>query len=259
MPLYRRPGPHTPHRRPTHAMMARVSPLDLAARQRYRPPRPRRYSALLVAACVALNASGCGGDRPFWSPMTIAATTTSAADTTEAPTAGAQPGSTSTTTTVAQAFDYRSLLLRTDDMALPNQGYSLPEPATLNPDGIPGAEVMLTSNDSTNAVGITIVVLDDAASAPVELPKAIANIKTVVPSGPPTPVPVGDEAVALTGATPDGSQAATALMFRYDRALVRIDVYSLPGTTTPLTTVIDLGQKQTIALRIGLAAAKQSR
>lgn len=240
-------------------MMARVSTSDLPAHQGYRPPRPPRYRTLLIALCAAVAASGCGGQQSFWSPMTIAGTTTSAAGTTEASTTVAEPGPTTTTAAAAQPFDYRLLLLKTDDMILPNQGYSLPEPATLNPDGIPGAEVMLTSNDSTNAVGITIVVLDDAASAPVELPKAIANIKTVVPSGPPTPVPVGDEAVALTGATPDGSQAATALMFRYDRALVRIDVYSLPGTTTPLTTVIDLGQKQTIALRIGLAAAKQSR
>ncbi|GAA1673006.1 hypothetical protein MMUR_49940 [Mycolicibacterium murale] len=170
-----------------------------------------------------------------------------------APTQTSSSGAGSTTSATAAPVDYRLLLLQPEDMVLPNQGYSAPEPATLNPDGITGAEVLLTGDDASSAVGITIVILDSAAAAPAELATAISSIKTVVPSGPPTPAPVGEEAVTLTGPTPDGSKSATALMFRYDRALVRIDFYGLPGTVTPPSTVIDIGQKQTIALRAGFA------
>lgn len=224
------------------------SPSDVA------PRRPRYLtlaSALLGVALIA----GCGGEQPLLSPLTLPSSSTSVSD--ELETSIAVPPDATTSTTAASApIDYRLLLLQPEDMAQPNQGYSVPDPATLNPEGIAGAEVMLTSNDETNAVGITIVILDSAASAPIELPKAVANLKTVVPTGPPVPVPVGDEAVAVTGQTPDGTKAATGLVFRHDKALVRIDFYSLPGTVTSPETVVEIGQKQVVALRVGLAGAR---
>jgi hypothetical protein len=196
-------------------------------------------AASLVAAAALL--AGCAGQPPVSSPVGLP----TAATTTTTPT---------TTTTAAKPYDYRDLLLQPQDMVLPNAGYSVPQPAMLNPSGIPGAEVMLTSNDGTNAVGTTIILLDEASAAPVELPKAIANLKTVTSSEPPVPVPVGDAGVAVSGVTPDGTKSATALLFRQDRALVRIDFYSTLGAVTPLDTVIDIGQKQTVALRAGLPA-----
>lgn len=196
-------------------------------------------AALPIAAAAVL--AGCAGQPPVSSPVGLP----TAATTTTTPT---------TTTTAAKPYDYRDLLLQPQDMVLPNAGYSVPQPATLNPSGIPGAEVMLTSNDGTNAVGTTIILLDEASAAPVELPKAIANLKTVTSSEPPVPVPVGDAGVAVSGVTPDGTKSATALLFRQDRALVRIDFYSTLGAVTPLDTVIDIGQKQTVALRTGLPA-----
>jgi len=192
-----------------------------------------------IAAVVFL--AGCAGQPPVSSPVGLP----TAATTTTTPT---------TTTAAPKPYDYRDLLLQPQDMVLPNAGYSVPQPATLNPAGIPGAEVMLTSNDGTNAVGTTIVLLDEASAAPVELPKAIANLKTVKSSEPPVPVPVGDAGVAVSGVTPDGTKSATALLFRQDRALVRIDFYTTLGAVTPLDTVIDIGQKQTVALRAGLPA-----
>jgi hypothetical protein len=196
-------------------------------------------AASLVAAAALL--AGCAGQPPVSSPVGLP----TAATTTTTPT---------TTTTAAKPYDYRDLLLQPQDMVLPNAGYSVPQPAMLNPSGIPGAEVMLTSNDGTNAVGTTIILLDEASAAPVELPKAIANLKTVTSSEPPVPVPVGDAGVAVSGVTPDGTKSATALLFRQGRALVRIDFYSTLGAVTPLDTVIDIGQKQTVALRTGLPA-----
>ena len=192
-----------------------------------------------LAAAVLL--AGCAGQPPVSSPVGL-------------PTAATTTTTSTTTTTAAKPYDYRDLLLQPQDMVLPNAGYSVPQPATLNPSGIPGAEVMLTSNDGSNAVGTTIVLLDKASAAPVELPKAIANLKTVKSSEPPVPVPVGDAGVAVSGVTPDGTKSATALLFRQDRALVRIDFYTTLGAVTPLDNVVDIGQKQTVALRAGLPA-----
>jgi hypothetical protein len=203
---------------------------------------------------VSVLATACSGQQTFWAPAPGDGSTVTVA----APTQTSSSGAGSTTSATAAPVDYRLLLLQPEDMVLPNQGYSAPEPATLNPDGITGAEVLLTSDDDSSAVGITIVILDSAAAAPAELATAVATIKTVVPSGQPAPAPVGDEAVTLTGPTPDGAKSATALMFRYDRALVRIDFYGLPGTVAPLPTVIDIGQKQIIALRTGFGVL-QSR
>ena len=205
------------------------------------PPKTPWIGLAASPLAAAVLLAGCAGQAPVSSPVGLP----TAATTTTAPT---------TTTAAAKPYDYRNLLLQPQDMVLPNAGYSVPQPATLNPSGIPGAEVMLTSNDGSNAVGTTIVLLDEASAAPVELPKAIANLKTVKSSEPPVPVPVGDAGVAVSGVTPDGTKSATALLFRQDRALVRIDFYTTLGAVTPLDTVVDIGQKQTVALRAGLPA-----
>lgn len=200
-------------------------------------------SVAATAIISGMTITGCGGAQPVLAPLELpnAAGTTS-------------PTPVTTTAAAAAGFDYRILLLQPEDMVRPNAGYSVPQPATLNPQGVIGAEVMITADDSTNAVGITISLLPDASTAPAELPKAVANLSTVTSGEAPTPIPVGDEAVAITGTTPDGTEAATALMFRQGRAIVRIDFYSLPDNPTPVDVVIDIGQKQAAVLRVGLAA-----
>lgn len=197
-------------------------------------------SVATAAIFGTLLLAGCGGEQPVLAPLALPTTTSTSTQ--------------AATTAAAADFDYRDMLLQPQDMALPNAGYSVPQVATLNPQGVPGAEVMITSNDSTSAVGITISLLPDGSSAPDELPKAVANLSTVKSGDAPLSVPVGDEAVAITGTTPDGTQSATALMFRQDRAIVRIDFYGLPGKPTPIDMVTDIGQKQAAVLRVGLSA-----
>jgi hypothetical protein len=198
----------------------------------------------ISASCLAVV--GCGGESPLLAPITLPG----AAETTTTTTTRA-----ATSTVAAPApFDYRNLLLRPEDMARPNNGYSVPQEAAMNPDGITGAEVLITSDDSTNAVGITIVVLPDASTAAEQLPLAISQLSTVAATDPAMPAPFGDGAVTVAGTTPDGTKSAVALMFRQERAIVRIDYYSLLGQPTPMDVVIDIGQKQNAALRAGLSA-----
>lgn len=157
-------------------------------------------------------------------------------------------------TTGSSSVDYRYLLLRPEDMVLPNSGYSVMREAEMNPGGVAGAEEMIISDDATNAVGITIVLLSDASAAAGQLPIAIANLSTVTATVPPLPAPLGDGAQTLSGTTPDGTKSAVALMFRQGRAIARIDFYSLLGQPTSMSAVLDVGQKQNVALRVGLGS-----
>jgi hypothetical protein len=209
----------------------------------------QRVPAIGVLTLVVLSASGCAAGGPFSAPLSNFAPST-------APSATPTQVAPETPRPVKpESYDYRKMLVQPEDLARSNSGYAMPQPATLNPDGIPGAEVMLTSNDSTNAIGTTIVVLANETSAPIELPKAVAHLSTVKSTDSPHPIAVGDEAFVISGSTPDGTQAATALIYRYRNALVRIDFYSLPAQPTPTETVIDVGRLQTALLRVGLDAA----
>ena len=191
-----------------------------------------------VAAVLAVASAGCGGANPVLSPLSLPAATTS----------------TTTTTSVAPvaAPDYTQLLLQPSDVYVPGDGFTAPPPLR-DPDGIEGAEELMTNGDQTRAVGITIVMESDAQTALREVPIARDKLSTVVPTAPPLSVPVGAGATAVVGVSPDGTKAVTALVFSQDRAIVRIDYYSALGQATPIDFVIEVGLKQAIALRVGLA------
>ena len=211
--------------------------------------RTSRLSAVLVLAAIAVGSlAGCAGSTPTTAAPSLPIESF-------APSSPTPVG----TTPSAPDIDYRDWLLQPGDLALPNAGYAEPQPATLNPDGRPGAETLIVSDDSTNAVGITIVLLPDKDSAPAGLHQAVDNIATVRPTGVASSQPVGDEALLVSGTSHDGSQAATALMFRSDRAIVRVDVYSLLDDPAPQNFVIDVAQKQALAVRVGLATAAAGR
>jgi hypothetical protein len=196
----------------------------------------RRVTAVLLGAAVVVLLAGCGGaakepvsTAPF-SPADYAPTSTSAP---------------------AKAVDYTPLLLQGSDIYAPGDIYVAPPPIR-DPHGSRGAEELMVNGDQTRAIGITIIVVADDVTAMAESAKALANLSTVVPSAPPAPVPVGAGGTAVTGLSHDGAKAVTALVFSADRAIVRIDFYSVPGQGTPMDFVTEVGLKQAIALRVGL-------
>ena len=136
--------------------------------------------------------------------------------------------------------DWRSVL----GSAEPTIKVSEPEPGVVVP------------VDAVNEPAVQLVVADDREPAgQANLPAVrMAGKEQVRVERAPFAVPVGDAGVAVSGVTPDGTKSATALLFRQDRALVRIDFYTTLGAVTPLDTVVDIGQKQTVALRAGLPA-----
>lgn len=206
---------------------------------------PSRFGRLLVAVLsVGAMLAGCaqpGGPTPVSAsvpalglPLPTLPTTTSA---NPAPT------------------DYTPLLLQAAEVNQAGDDYASPPPIR-DPDGVKGAEVLMTNADQSRALGITIVLPPDPASVPDELRKAQSDLSTVVPTAPAQPVPVGTGGLMFTGMSHDGLKAVTALVFSQDRAIVRIDFYTRPDVITPRDYALDVGQRQAIAVRVGLALIK---
>ncbi|MGY4711431.1 hypothetical protein ACXDF8_18025 [Mycolicibacterium sp. CBM1] len=164
---------------------------------------------------------------------------------------------TTTTTTSAKpaaaSVDYTRLLLKARDISGTGDTY-VDQPPTANPDTRPGAEVLLVNEDQTKAVSILLIALDNPAAAPSALAEAQASLTKSVTPGPPRSSPVGTGGSVVSGNAPDGSKSVTVLLFTQDNVLARVEFDGLPGQPAPADFVTNVGQKQEIALRVGLAS-----
>lgn len=164
-------------------------------------------SVALTAASAGLLVAGCQGSDAILPPISTAGASTAASGPplqVPMPTAAADT-----------AEDYTRLLLESSEINVAGDTYAAPAP-TRDPDGVKGAEVLMINRDQSRALGITVVVLADAAAAQAGLTQAKASLSTVVPTAPP--------------------RAAPAAM------------------NTPFDFVVDVGQKQAIAVRVGLSS-----
>ncbi|HTY28172.1 MAG TPA: hypothetical protein VMD51_08510 [Mycobacterium sp.] len=161
------------------------------------------------------------------------------------------PTATSSGTPAPQSVDYLRLLLEGRDISIGEDSYTA-QPATPNPDGRPGAEVLLVNQDQTKAVNILLAGLPDAASAPAGLQEAQGNLAKSLTGGQPQPSPVGTGGTVVSGTSPDGTKSVTVLLFAEGAALARIEFDGVPGQPASPTFVTNVGQKQAIALRVGL-------
>lgn len=201
-----------------------------------------RYAAALTAAVVALGATACDGESGVPASKTKASAATPGVTATTTPTS-TKPGT--------AKVDYTRLLLQARDISGTGDTY-VTAPATANPDSRPGAEVLLVNQDQTKAVSILIVGLDDEASAPAALAEAQNNLPKTVTPGPPQPSPVGTGGVVVSGNSPDGAKSVSVLLFTEGAALARVEFDGIPGEPAPANFVTNVGQKQDIALRVGL-------
>lgn len=209
-------------------------------------PRTRTLAALTLAA-TALIATACdnqtGVSGPSSSAPAVLAPLTPSS-TTKTPSTPAK--------SAAQPLDYTRLLLEGRDISTPTDTYTA-QPATANPDTKAGAEVLLVNQDQTKAVNILIAELPDPAAAPSALQEAQANLPKSVTGGQPQPSPVGTGGTVVSGTSPDGTKSVTVLLFTEGTALARIEFDGVPGEPTARDVVTNVGQKQDIALRVGLA------
>jgi len=199
-------------------------------------------AAAVTAFGIAMLAAGCDGD-------TASPTAPFAPSPTSSVTAG--PRSASPTSAPAGPVDYTRLLIQARDILASGDSYGA-QPATLDPNGTQGAEVLFTNQDQTRAVGDSIVILPDSAAPPSTLQQAVTAVGTSVTGGDPQPSPVGAGGTVVSGMSPDRSKTVTILLFTEGRAFARLEFDSAPGQSTPADFVTDTGQKQDIALRTGL-------
>ena len=197
-------------------------------------------AALSVGAAACDNQSGLPGATSS-APAVLAPLTTST--TTKA--------TTSSSAAAPQRLDYTRLLLEARDISTADDAYTA-QPATPNPDGRPGAEVLLVNQDQTKAVNIQLAGLPDAASAPAALQETQASLAKSLPGGQPRPSPVGNGGTVVSGTSPDGTKSVTVLLFTEGAALARIEFDGVPGQPASSAFVANVGQKQDIALRVGL-------
>lgn len=208
-------------------------------------PATRAATALILAA-LTLGVAGCDNEAgvPGTSssaPAVLAPLATSS--TTKAPT--------SSTATAAQSVDFTRLLLEGRDISTAEDSYSS-QLSTPNPSGQPGANGLLVNQDQTKAVNIMLAGLPNAASGPAALQEAQAKLANTVSGGQPQPSPVGTGGTIVSGTSPDGKKSVTVLLFTEGTALARIEFDGVPGQPAPGAFVTNVGQKQAIALRVGL-------
>ncbi len=203
--------------------------------------RTTRAAAVLLAAALTTFAAGC--DDPQGVPTDKPAATV-------APLPGVPSTTTSTKAPATPAVDYARLLIQDRDISATNDTYTAQSPI-INPDGRPGAEVLLVNQDQTKAINILIVGLPHASDGPSALSEAVANLAKSVTGGTPQPAAVGTGGTVVTGTSPDGTKSVTVLLFTEGSTLARIEFDGVAGQPAAPAFVTDVGQKQGIALRVG--------
>ena len=150
------------------------------------------------------------------------------------------------------APDYRRLLIQPGDINIGTDTFAT-RSSTSNPGGSDGVSALFVNEHDTRAIGDIILILPDSAAATTTLNTTVSSLATIVTGGRPQPSPVGTGGTVVSGTSPDGSKAVTVLLFTEDRAVVRLEFGSAPGDPMPPQVVTDVGNKQEIAIRTGLA------
>jgi hypothetical protein len=150
----------------------------------------------------------------------------------------------------APQSDYTGLLIKVGDINGP-ETFTATTPIT-NAGGQPGVTVTFRNPDRTRVIVDSIQVLPDAAAAAAALEQAKTSTDGYV-HGFPEPIAVGTGGVTISGPSPDGAKAVTALMFTEGRAFVELEFDGPPDGLVPPDVVTDVGQKQDAAIKKGLA------
>ncbi|WP_231976736.1 hypothetical protein [Mycobacterium sp. E740] len=181
---------------------------------------------------------------PNSAPPTLPAFTTTSAP-------QSAPTSPKTGSDAGDGADYSRLLLKAADLSDAEDTFAVRSTSPV-PDGLPGASALFVNDEDSRAISDTIVIYPDAQTATKTLRDSLPAIDKIVSGGTTRSVPVGADGTMAVGTTPDGSKAATLLLFTEGPALVRLEFESAPGDATTDEFVVSVGKMQQIALRTGL-------
>lgn len=150
------------------------------------------------------------------------------------------------------ALDLAKLLIQPTDIPMP--GFTQENSQPVNQAGVNGVSALFASADSTRALGDTIVVLPDAASAAAALQAAGTAAQTEIQGATPTPAQVGTGGMVYVGTSAAGTKASTLLVFQEGKALVTMQFDSAANDVVPPDMVTTVGAKQDQLLKAGLPA-----
>jgi hypothetical protein len=140
------------------------------------------------------------------------------------------------------------LLIKASDIGA---DFTTPQPPVLLPNNVAGVAQLFANADNSHRIGITIMIVADAASAAVGVENTKANYAGKV-TGTWEPVDVGSNGSMISGSAPDNSQAVTVLLFTDGRALANLEFDSAPNDPIDAPVALDIGRKQDAAIKKGL-------
>ena len=157
-----------------------------------------------------------------------------------------------TTSAAAAATDYTTLLIKPEDIVVPNDTF-VAEPPQLNPGGSDGVAVGFHNADQSRSIGDSIMILPDPEAAKTAMDGAVKALDQSIANPSPQPVQVGDNGVIASGTSPDGSKAVTVVTFTQGKGFVVMQFDSPPGDAPGNDFATALAQKQAENIKTGLS------
>jgi hypothetical protein len=208
----------------------------------------------LVASTLVVGfaVTGCGSDKS----SNPSSTTSSATSTTSASSVPSSAAPTSSSG-AAQPFDYSNLLIKSTDIVVPGDTFSLLTSTPLtSPGGVSG---LFTNQGNSRSVDVGIFVYPDAAAAVQARDMTVTGLTDPdigVKGATPTAVDVGGGGTIAIGTTtkPDGPKSKASVIFAERKATVTINFESPANDPVPQDFVLDIARKQDAAIKAGLPA-----
>jgi hypothetical protein len=200
-----------------------------------------RAVGAVTLAVIGTAAVGCGGSSTTTSSSSASSTSTSSSS------------SAASSSTSAAAADYSGLLIVPADIVLPGDTFTA-DAATPNPNGKDGIATTFNNQAQTRAIGDTILVLPDAASANSVLDGSLSALNQSIADPQPQSASVGSSGTMAQGLSPDGTKQVAVLLFTEGKAFVTMEFDSAAGDIVPPDFVTALGQKQDDAIKANLPA-----
>jgi hypothetical protein len=191
----------------------------------------------VAAVVVSVAVAGCTSSTP--SPVS-STTSNQASGTTSA--VSSSPS--------AAPRDYTGLLIPASDINIAGDTFS--GKAISNSSGN-GVAVMYVNPDASRRIVISISVDDDATQANAEVKRYLAGIGEILTGGTPHRVTAVPNGMIVSGTAVDHPDVAvTVLMFVEGRTADRVQFSRAATDSVPPEVVIDIGQKQDVAIKNGL-------
>jgi hypothetical protein len=109
-----------------------------------------------------------------------------------------------------------------------------------------------THRDDSRSITDTVLVLANPPAAGTALNNLQSELGSAVVDSTTTSVPVGENGIIVSGASPDGLQAVSVLLFTRGSTATEIEFTGSPSDPAPQDLIVDYGQRQDDAIKLQL-------